>query len=643
MKPTQLLLALGFGLLLCLQGCRVADNSDTGTRSRVSMQRPTPAGRDDGRVFAVLINGGGSAERNYRSHILHIRRLRRLLLESGVPDAHIAIFASDGADPEPDLAIIDRRAEDDWWLIEPTLVGRAFQPKPELVDSTVEGAVLQPATRASISAWFESMSELVETGDTLLLYVTDHGSKDPVNLNNNAIVLWNERLVVDDLIRLLAPLRARAQVVMLMSQCFSGAFARAMRPRVDGGTPDGQVCGYFASTADRFAYGCYAENRGRDNVGYSFRVLDALRRTAELESAHHRVLLTDRTPDVPHKTSDAYLLSLLTVAARARGVAADTLADSLLEQAWADELHYKDLFAEIDAIGETYGSFSPRSLAELGDRLENLPGLSRSLRSSSRQWDQLSRELVLENYSSFLEAKPDWRDVADIPFLESLPDGERNDMLALLLAELREHAGGSGERWESMLDYRRIGAEARSGSYRMQVRLGAALRIRTLLVRIAGLVYLDRVAGGEQRAAFERLEECEHFELPGRAPRLQVSRDQVEAYPSLVKEMELISALLPGWLGVEYRPLDSATRLRLDALPGAAVVTRVHSYSPASEAGLVVGDIILGPPGEHFRRRARLREWVTTSLVDQVRTLELLRDDRLLQVAIRVGSVPDGP
>jgi S1-C subfamily serine protease len=105
--------------------------------------------------------------------------------------------------------------------------------------------------------------------------------------------------------------------------------------------------------------------------------------------------------------------------------------------------------------------------------------------------------------------------------------------------------------------------------------------------------------------------------------------------------MELLAAVLPGWLGVEYRPLDPAMRQRLDTLPGAAVITRVHPYSPAAEAGLLAGDIILGPPGAHFRKRAQLREWVTTALADQRQPLDLLRDGRPLVIAIRVGTMPD--
>ena len=58
---------------------------------------------------------------------------------------------------------------------------------------------------------------------------------------------------------------------------------------------------------DRPAYGCYPENRGKDNVGHSFHFLEALDRSRSLPAAHAETLFTDRTPDVPIRTSDVYL------------------------------------------------------------------------------------------------------------------------------------------------------------------------------------------------------------------------------------------------------------------------------------------------------------------------------------------------
>ena len=55
------------------------------------------------------------------------------------------------------------------------------------------------------------------------------------------------------------------------------------------GEPAGNVCGYFSSTAERPAYGCFAENRGKDAVGHSFHFTQALASSGRLADAHAAV------------------------------------------------------------------------------------------------------------------------------------------------------------------------------------------------------------------------------------------------------------------------------------------------------------------------------------------------------------------
>ena len=43
---------------------------------------------------ALLISGGNTRNHNYHSHLVHIRRLTKILLDSGIPPQSIAIFAS---------------------------------------------------------------------------------------------------------------------------------------------------------------------------------------------------------------------------------------------------------------------------------------------------------------------------------------------------------------------------------------------------------------------------------------------------------------------------------------------------------------------------------------------------------------------
>src|SRR5207247_1591743 len=78
-------------------------------------------------------------------------------------------------------------------------------------------------------------------GDTLLVYVTDHGSKNDKDTADNRIVLWGEKesISVKELAQLTDQLDPGVRVVALMSQCFSGSFANLMSVRARDGQPSG--------------------------------------------------------------------------------------------------------------------------------------------------------------------------------------------------------------------------------------------------------------------------------------------------------------------------------------------------------------------------------------------------------------------
>ena len=69
------------------------------------------------RLHVLMINGGGKAEENFRSHLLHVRELTTLLTAGGLPSERISVLASDGEHPAADVAA---RAEelDGFWRLE---------------------------------------------------------------------------------------------------------------------------------------------------------------------------------------------------------------------------------------------------------------------------------------------------------------------------------------------------------------------------------------------------------------------------------------------------------------------------------------------------------------------------------------------
>jgi hypothetical protein len=273
------------------------------------------------RLEVVLINGGGRPASNYQSHLLHVKQLHHLLRRSGIAESAIAIFSSDGSNPEADLAVRELQRETDFWLLRGTRLERSLRTQITYENSEVGEISLRPATNETLRTWFQDAARRLEPGEILLLYVTDHGTKNKEDTSNNRITLWgkDESLSVNELRELVGLLDPGVRVVALMSQCYSGAFANLMYTGADDATPRSNVCGFYSSTAERSAYGCYPENRDKDNVGHSFRFIDALSRTPSFPEAHDRVLVSDRTPDVPLKTSGVYLRTILDAAARERG------------------------------------------------------------------------------------------------------------------------------------------------------------------------------------------------------------------------------------------------------------------------------------------------------------------------------------
>src|SRR5262249_58348070 len=208
---------------------------------------------------------------------------------------------------------------------------------------------------------------------------------------------------------MLNPPRPGVRVVTLMSQCFSGGFAERANARSTGPLPDGSTCGYFPPPADRPAYGCYAENRGRDNVGHSFHFIEALAERGDFPTAHTDVLVGDDTPDVPLRTSDLFLDDVLQRAAQKEGMKPDDLIDPLLREAWGHPESWEPELRLLDQIGHAYGFPSPRSMRELEEQLERVPALAAQLRTQHSAWQGALESATGANVDHFLAGHAAWK------------------------------------------------------------------------------------------------------------------------------------------------------------------------------------------------------------------------------------------
>ena len=614
--------------------------SDASAVARQDGQPVAPA-----RFHALLVNGGGKRESNYRSHLQHVREILAVLRASGIPSSEITVFSGDGDDPEADLATREPTPEAGFWLLPEDGLGRMLRPQIVYENSTLDGTPLRAARKDLIRAWFEDAGAQLGAGDTLLFYVTDHGDLNVADHANNTITLWGDTLSVGELRVLFAGLRPEVRVVMLMSQCYGGAFAHAILPvvgdvPVGDVVPDGNVCGYFASTAERRAYGCYPENRGKDGVGHSHHFIEALGALGSFPAAEQRVLVTDDSPDVPHASSDFFLARLLEHEAASEGRELRPVVDELLAQAWRDRGAWEPEIRLLDRIGHTFGSFSPRSLAELDEQAKVLPDFSQRLSTYADRWKDALESLKRENIRRFLDRYPDWRERVKPDVLGKLDADGRRATTAELLGVLVPFTAEDADRNARLLSLKRKADDAAAASYRAEVRLGVVLRMRAILTSIAGRTFVAAQAPEATRAAYQRLAACEDLRLVDQPHVEPAALELPQAFPPLVEEQRLVEDLMPAYMGIHFRPVSELQQKKRGVEVGAVSILSVEKGSPAEAAGIAVGDIILGPPDARFHEPEQVREWTMRSEIGVDAPLELLRDGATVQVTLRPGPFP---
>ena len=610
------------------------------------------AGGREGVTHVLLLNGGAKPALNYLSHLHHLQDMLAVLEQRGIPRERIHVFSADGEDSTADLAVRDTPPRA-FWLLEGTRVGAALRPRTRTTNTVWEGVDLKPARKKDLESWFRAARYFIRPKDRLLIFVTDHGTENKSDLDNGAISLWNEALTVREFEALLARLKSGVQVVMLMSQCYSGTFASAMEDRAPA-EPSGRVCGFFSTARDLRAFGCYAEGRDRDRIGHAFGFIEALGRRAVTDEAHVEVLFTDRTPDVPLRTSDVYLERIVEEAARARGVKADALVDEMLGRAWRDRAAWEPEIRLIDRIGSTFGMFSPRSLAELAAYAQPLPDLIERAGSYARRWESARASVAEEALKGFVESNPEWRERLAPDALKKLGDEERRTILADLLPELERYGRERAELWSRLEGLQERSRKASEAGLRLEIRRAGVRRMRAILVGTAARVLLEAgVATGDgpartEQAALERLEKCEAFE-PGFLPLSASPRvePQIERLPPVAEDLRLLDEVLPAWIGVQFGPVPEAVSQGRELSEGATWLSSVLPDSPAAEAGLEGGDIVLGPPGAPFTAPGQLRERVMTSPPGASLRLLALRpasnpeEDRPIEVEVRLRPLPE--
>ncbi len=542
---------------------------------------------------------------------------------------------SDGSDPSPDVAVRERADIEGFWRLGGTRVESAVRPPVAFINSKVEGLKPLPATREALRQWLATAP--LRSADTVLLYVTDHGSKNSKDTANNSISLWgkDEDLSVNELRELLSSVDPGVRVVSVMSQCFSGSFANLDTEVTSAPT----MCGFFSSTPERPAYGCYPENRGRENVGHSFHFLGALGQTGSLVDAHNRTLVSDDTPDVPLRTSDVFLHSWLERTAAKRGVKLETLVDEILAEAWSNAAAWEAEIRLLDRIAHRFGYSSPRSLAQLELQTKELPDIAAQLHRVADAWTGSLRADNSAAIARFLAQSPEWNKRLTDGSSKNLDTDGLRELGESLTRDLALFTQTSSPAAESRLQLLRAKAAAAEAThYRMEVRLAALLRLRTLLTTIAGRQYMASHASLEERARHERLLGCENLALPPLDGDETVR--QSADFPPFEEDVKAAQTALPSYIGIQFRPLDPERRQELGLNEGASIVLAVYPDSPASRASIETGDIIVGPADAEFAQSNEIRTWTMLAPPGHPSHLKVIHEGRPRQVELTPAPYP---
>ena len=210
-------------------------------------------------------------------------------------------------------------------------LARIFDPQGSR-QSEYRATRLQPDDAATRETFLGALREqLARTEGPLTVWVSGHGDRGATPADNGILLWGNDVVTPTDLARVLREAEPKRRTRFVVTTCFSGGFAEiAFADAVPAsGAIDADVCGLFASTADREAGGCDPNPARGAHDGYAVHFLNALAgstRTDEplsmraldfdrdesvsLLDAHTWARLSSGSIDVPMTTSERWLRSV---------------------------------------------------------------------------------------------------------------------------------------------------------------------------------------------------------------------------------------------------------------------------------------------------------------------------------------------
>ena len=284
-----------------------------------------PPGSPSPPLYALVVGGGPDVASNAAQIEGHVRFVAGLLPAA----ARRTVLFADGRNDADTVTQADARPAAEARRALAVLLADHDAEEPVTVRAPRLGVPVDgPARLADFRRALGRFSNrLTRQPAPLLLYFAGHGTQDEKNETGTHYDLWEgEALTVHVLADEIARLPRGGPVVLVMAQCFSGAFADVLfRGGEPGGTPAGEnIVGFFSAEKDREAAGCsYATGRGdyQDFSSYFFGALCGRDRFGDavagadydgdgavsLHEAFCYALIHDPSADTPVCTSDVFL------------------------------------------------------------------------------------------------------------------------------------------------------------------------------------------------------------------------------------------------------------------------------------------------------------------------------------------------
>ena len=359
-------------------------------------------------IYTLLVGGGPDVQSNAAQIEGHVRFVASLL----PPSSKRSLLFADGEVDHPTVSCADTRVAAGAQRALAVLLADHDTEEPVLTRAPKLGAPLDgPARPRDFHRALATLAaQAAKRPAPLLLYFAGHGTQDEKNETNTHYDLWdNDKLSVRDLAAEISRLPRQVPVVLVMAQCFSGAFAdvlfRGGNPREALGREN--IAGFFSAQKDREAAGCsYATERAdyQDFSSYFFGALCGHDRFGDkvtgadydgdgavsLHEAFCYALIHDHSADTPVCTSDVFL--------RARASLPDaTIYGTPYQEVWRAGTPAQR--AVLDALSQQLGLNGESRAVAVYDRLvygdpAARPGLVKAENYSKEQLNALRQQML---------------------------------------------------------------------------------------------------------------------------------------------------------------------------------------------------------------------------------------------------------